>query len=205
MVMGDEVASITHHESGHAVAALMTAHGDIGSHIALRLVGDRGGGTSHIRASTVQFPAQAAFIYFAGPLAEARVKWGKPVHTLDDTNEHGLVFGQVVDAAFSDGSDYGGGSDRARFDSLATVEPTIADQLPYWVCELERAWPVITRLANALTERLRQAEPDTETWAAVGKIEREARMSNAEIVALVQPPLEASGMWRYLGATRAQS
>jgi hypothetical protein len=74
---------------------------------------------------------QAAFIFFAGPWAEARVRWGKPVRTLDDTNSDGMTFREVAAEAFGRAADFGGESDRVMYAACVSAAPRIPDNEPY--------------------------------------------------------------------------
>jgi hypothetical protein len=197
--MSDEMAVITHHEAGHAVATLMTVDNEVGdqSTVTVAVVDERGTGNGNLLVSG-DHPIQAAFIFYAGPWAEARVQWSTPVHTLDDTNDDGKSFRETVKAAFDDAADFDGGSDSAYYAALADADPSIPDNEPYWSCELERAWPVIDQLAHALRDGLNNAVPDTESLAALGHTIRTASMPGPEVVALVQPLLVELGMWHYL-------
>jgi hypothetical protein len=194
--MSDETAGVTHHEAGHTVAALMTVHGEVGDHVGVRLDARRGVGTSHLTPPT-GCPVHAALIFYAGPWAEARVQWGKPVHTLDDTNDDGMPFRGMVKAAFDDATDVGGTSDRTAYAEYVSADPSIPDNEQYWSGELERAWPVIEKLADALMDRL---ETHDSPLAAIDPNRKTqiASMSGHEVVGLVKPLLEACGMWRYL-------
>lgn len=199
--MSDEIAVVTHHEAGHAVATLMTVDNKLDDQltVTVAVVDGRGTGNGNVLVSG-DHPAQAAFIVYAGPWAEARVQWGKPVHTLDDTNDDAMSFRGMVKAAFDDAPHFGGGSDGARYAALADADPSIPDNEPYWSGELERAWPVIDKLADALRDRLNDAEPEEHPYAVLnpnGKMQR-VSMPGPGVVALVQPLLEGRGMWHYL-------
>jgi len=200
--VSDQTAAITHHEAGHAVAALMTVNNQLDdqSTVTVTLIdGCRGTGNGDLLVSG-DHPVQAAFIFYAGPWAEVRVQWGKPLHTLDDTNDHGMSFRRMVEAAFNDASHFGGGSDGARFATLAHDDPSIPENEPYWSGELERAWPIIAKLAGALRDRLKSAEAEPGPYAELNpnRTMQRTSMPNREVVALVQLELEQRGMWHYL-------
>jgi hypothetical protein len=83
--MNDEIAVVTHHEAGHAVAALMTVVGDLDGSVTATLLGGKGTGNAHVASGVTSVPVQAAFIFYAGPWAEARVQWVKSaLDCLDD-------------------------------------------------------------------------------------------------------------------------
>jgi hypothetical protein len=200
--MTDESAVITHHEAGHLVAALMTVDNLLDGKltVTVALVGGRGTGSGDVLVSG-DHPVQAAFIFYAGPWAEARVEWGKPVNTLDDANDDGALFREMVAEAFGSAADFGGGSDRARYAECVNAVASIPGNEPYWSGQLENAWPVIEKLADALRDRLNDADPQDDPFAAVlggNSTMQIASMTNAEVVELVKPLLEAYGMWRYL-------
>lgn len=200
--MSGQTAAITHHEAGHAVAALMTVNNELDDQLTVTVTlidGWRGTGNGDLLVSG-DHPVQAAFIFYAGPWAEARMQWGKPLHTLDDTNDHGMSFRKIVKDAFNDASHFGGGSDGARYATLAHDDPSIPEKEPYWSGELERAWPIIEKLAGALRDRLNSAAPEQGPYPELNpnrKMQR-ASMPNREVVALIQPELEAREMWHYL-------
>jgi len=198
MGMSDEIAVITHHEAGHAVAALMTVDNqlDDGFTVTVTLVDRRGTGNGNLRVSG-DHPLQAAFIFYAGPWAEARVQWDKPVYTLDGTDDDAMAFRGMVKAAFDDAPDFGGGSDRTCYAALANDGPCIPDNEPYWSGELERAWPVIEKLADTLRDRL--SDPtEIDIGCGIRHAIRTAAMSGPAVVALVRPLLEEREMWHYL-------
>lgn len=196
--MNNGISMIAHHEAGHAVAALMTADTEFNEQESVRVTIINGVGTGHGPPVSNDHPVQAAFILCAGPWAEARVQWGKPVYGLDDIDDSGTSFRQAMAAAFDDAATLSGRSDRARYAVLAKADPSIPDREQDWSDELERAWPVIDTLARALRIRLCNAESDVDSMAAVGHVRRTASMPNREVVALVQPLLEERRMWRYL-------
>jgi hypothetical protein len=196
--MNDEIAVITHHEAGHAVAALMTVDNKLDDQLTVTatLVNGRGTGKGDLLVSG-DHPVQAAFIFYAGPWAEARVQWGKPVHTLDDTNVEGLSFREAVKAAFDDAPHFGGSSDGAYYARLAVADTRVPDSEPYWTGELERAWPVIRVLADALRSRL--SDPtEVDIGSGIRHVMRNASMPTGEVGALVRPELESRAMWHYL-------
>ncbi|WP_133120808.1 hypothetical protein [Mycolicibacterium goodii] len=196
--MNIRIAEITHHEAGHAVAALMTADiADDQMTVSVTVINGVGTGYGPL-VSDGDHPMQAAFILYAGPWAEARVRWGKPVHGLEDTSDEGTSFRQAVEAAFADGATLSGRSDRARYAVLAKANPSVPAKEQEWSEELERAWPAIEQLAQALRNRLDNARPDTDSMAPVGHVRRTASMPNREVVALVRPLLEERKMWHYL-------
>jgi len=201
--MNDEIAVITHHEAGHAVATLMTVDNELDgqSTVTVALVDGRGTGNGNLRVSGDHPLQGAAFIVYAGPWAEARVQWDKPVHTLDDTNDDGMSFCGMVKAAFDDAPHFGGGSDGDYYDELSDSDPSILDNEPYWSGELERAWPVIEKLADALRDRLNDAEPEEHPYAVLDAnraMMQRATMPSPEVVELVGPLLKERGMWHYL-------
>lgn len=93
MHISDEIAVITHHEAGHAVAALMTVVGDLDGPVTATLVAGRGTGNAKVASWVTSEPVQAACIFYAGPWAEARVQWVKAtLDCLDDTADDGTSF-----------------------------------------------------------------------------------------------------------------
>lgn len=195
--MTDQIAVITHHEAAHAVAALMTANTELDDrmNVSVGLIdGGVAGGHSEVLVSN-NHPVQAAFIFYAGPWAEVRVEWRRPVNNLDETDESGVSFHRIVEKKFT----YGPGSDGARYLELNQVVLNIPDNAPYWSSQLEMVWPVTDKLADALRDRLNAAEPQPYLpGLGANRTMRWASMSNGEAVALVRPLLEARGLWRYL-------
>jgi hypothetical protein len=194
--MADEIA-VAHHEAAHTVAALMTVNNKLDDRIAVTVQtvdGGLSGGNNKVLISG-DHPVQAAFIYYAGPWAEARLQWGKPAHGLDDTDEDGTPFRRIVAEKF----DFGTDSDGANYAALIQAVPSIPDNEPYWSRQLEQAWPVVEKLAAALRDRLNGAEPRPYLPELGGnRAMRNAFMTYGEVVELVKRPLEACGMWRYL-------
>lgn len=194
---------ITHHEAGHAVAALMTVVGELDGPVSASIVAGQGAGNAKIGRWVTREPAQAAFIFYAGPWAEARVQWSRPaLERLDDTDAHGRSFHEMVTAAFKDAVHFGGTSDLAMYTEQVRIDPSIPDREPDWSCELERAWPVIEALANALQDGLDTAAPRPHPYAQLPGNEhltmRCTEIAAADVVALVQPLLEARRIWRYI-------
>ncbi|GJJ21958.1 hypothetical protein [Mycolicibacterium mageritense] len=202
--MRDEKAVITHHEAGHAVAALMTVVGDLDGRVSATIVAGRGTGYAEIVHWLTREPVQAAFVFYAGPWAEARVQWQQPaLEGLDDTDANGRSFRETVAAAFRDAAHFGGTSDLALYTELSTIDSSIPEREPYWSRELERAWPVIQELAGTLRDELDSAEPGPGPYAEELPANRHrtmisAEMAAADVVALVQPRLEERGIWRYI-------
>ncbi|WP_133057898.1 hypothetical protein [Mycolicibacterium conceptionense] len=197
--MRDEKALITHHEAGHAIAALMTAVGDLDGGVSVCILAGRGNGNAQIGDWVTGEPVQAAFVFYAGPWAEARVQWQQPsLEGLDDTDGNGESFRDRVRAAFLEG--VGVTSDLASYNEMARIDSSIPKREPYWARELERAWPVIKELANALRGGLDSAEPEpgpgTELPANRDRKMKRFKMADTDVVALVQPLLEARGIWR---------
>ncbi|OOK65308.1 hypothetical protein BZL29_7922 [Mycobacterium kansasii] len=194
--MADEIA-VAHHEAAHTVAALMTVNNKLDDRIAVTvgtIDGGPSGGNSKVRISG-DHPVQAAFMYYAGPWAEARLQWGKPVHGLDDKDEGGTSFRRIVAEKF----DFGADSDGACYAALIEAVPSIPDNEPYWSGQLEQAWPVVEKLAGALRDRLNGAEPRPYLPELGGnRTMRNGSMTYGEVVKLVKPLLETCGMWRYL-------
>lgn len=189
--MSFTVASVTHHESAHAVAALMTVNRPIGD----TTVGVRNGlCTGHVDVHPVGPPTLTAFIVYAGPWAEARLQWGKPAEAREQTGASGATFRELVAAAFSEGA--GGEADRSRYAELCAINPAISGYESLWLPELERAWPVISKLARRLRELLAGTVP-TEV-AVLGGTQRSLVVPAGDVIALVRPPLEELGQWRYL-------
>jgi len=198
--MNDEIALITHHEAGHAVAALMTVDGDLDGSATVTLVCGRGTGNVNPARGVPSEPAQAAFIFYAGPWAEARVQWAKAaLDCLGDTTDDGTSFRETVVAAFKN-ANLGGVSDLAMYNQQVSADPSIPGREPDWSHELERAWPIIQSLANALRDGLGSAEPAPHPYPELPGNHHltmtSYRMPAGEVLALVQPLLEASGMWR---------
>ncbi|OBB06435.1 hypothetical protein A5731_16565 [Mycolicibacterium conceptionense] len=153
--MRDEKAVITHHEAGHAIAALMTVVGDLNGRVSATIVAGRGTGYAEIVHWLTREPVQAAFVFYAGPWAEARVQWQQPaLEGLDDTDANGRSFRETVTTAFRDAPHFGGTSDLALYTELTTIDSSIPEREPYWSRELERAWPVIQELAGTLRDGL---------------------------------------------------
>ncbi|KEF95044.1 hypothetical protein K883_05229 [Mycobacterium sp. TKK-01-0059] len=195
--MADKTA-VAHHEAAHTVAALMTANnGLLDDRIAVTMAtidGGPSGGNSKVLISS-DHPVQAAFIYYAGPWAEARLQWGKPAHAVDDTDEDGKSFRQTVAEKF----DFGADSDGACYAGLIQAVPSIPDNEPYWSGQLEQAWPVVEKMAGALLDRLNDAEPRPYLPQLGGnRMMRNVSMTYGEVVDLVKPLLETCAMWRYL-------
>lgn len=197
--MRDEKAVITHHEAGHAVAALMTVAGDLDGPVSAWIVAGRGAGNAKIGGWVVSEPVQAAFVFYAGPWAEARVQWQPPtLDGLDDTDASGRSFRKNVRAAFLEG--VGRTGDLAYYNALASIDSSIPEREPDWSRELERAWPVIGTLAKALRDGLDAAEPGPHPFAELpdndGLTATSYEIAGHDVVALVQPLLEALGIWR---------
>lgn len=198
--MTDQSAVITHHEAGHLVAALMTVASQLDDQAVVTVRLFRGGGTGSGIIATPEDPRWAAFVFYAGPWAEARVQWGKPVHALDDIDD-ATPFRDLLARAFDSAPDLGGLSDRAMYGAHVNADPSIPGSESHWLGELERGWPVIEALADALRDRLDRAGPQVDAYAAElgpGGDSRSATMTNGEVVELVRPLLEQCGMWRYL-------
>ncbi|BBY08113.1 M50 family metallopeptidase [Mycobacterium noviomagense] len=169
----DERLLTAHHEAGHAVAALLRGGGELKS-MTIEPTADYAGCTWS-RSKAVD----RAFIVYAGPWAEARVRWNGP--TLDDFDEDGLDFNDHLMTAFlrnpDDRAAYkeaGGGGDpfqhtigqmlpsagSADRDSLADFLRQQAAQLgidmahpeQVWTAELERVWPAICEVAALLVD-----------------------------------------------------
>ncbi|OJZ66796.1 hypothetical protein BRW65_26595 [Mycobacterium paraffinicum] len=86
-----------------------------------------------------------------------------------------------------------------RYAGLIQVVPSIPDNEPYWSGQLEQAWPVVEKMADALLDRLNDAEPQPYLPQLGGnRTMRDVSMSYGEVVEMVKPLLEACGMWRYL-------
>lgn len=194
--MADEIA-VAHHEAAHTVAALMTVNNKLDERIAVTvgtIEGGPSGGNSKVLISGGH-PVEAAFIYYAGPWAEARLQWGKPAQGLDDTDEDGTSFRRI----FAEKFDFGADSDGAWYAALIHAVPSIPDTEPYWSGQLEQAWPVVEKMAGALLDRLNGAEPRPYLPELGGhRTMRNVSMTYGEVVELVKPLLEACGMWRYL-------
>lgn len=181
---------VTHHEAGHSVAALMTMH------CVLDEIYVGAGGVSRIHV--LGGPLEAGLVLYAGPWAEARRKWSRAPLSLDDTDGGGSSFRDMIDSAFEHASDIDGESDRIRYCKLQEDNPGTWDNEPFWSAELERAWPIIQKLAGALRDGLDNAEPDTKTLAVLNRTLYHFTMPGAEVVELVQPLLEDQGQWRYI-------
>ncbi|WP_131811670.1 hypothetical protein [Mycolicibacterium peregrinum] len=192
---------ITHHEAGHAVAALMTVVGDLDGPVSAWNVAGRGTGNAKITGWVTSEPAQAAFVFYAGPWAEARVQWQQPtLEDLDDIDANGRSFRETVTAAFLEG--VGGTSDLAFYTEMARIDSSIPEREPDWSRELERAWPVIGTLAKELRDGLDAAEPGPHPCPELPGNDRltatSYEIAGDDVVALVQPLLEARGIWRYV-------
>lgn len=198
--MRDEKAVITHHEAGHAVAALMTVDAELDGPVSASVVAGQGAGNAKIARWVIPEPTQAAFIFYAGPWAEARVQWPRPaLSRLDDTDANGRSFHETVTAAFKEGVHFGGASDLAMYTEQVGVDPNIPAREQDWSCELERAWPVIETLANALRDGL---QPRPHPYAELPGNEcltmKYTEIAAADVMALVRPLLEARRIWRYV-------
>ncbi|MCV7289142.1 hypothetical protein H7J87_27825 [Mycolicibacterium wolinskyi] len=197
--MRDEKAVITHHEAGHAVAALMTVAGDLEGPVSACIVAGRGTGNTKINDWVIDEPVQAAFVFYAGPWAEARVQWRQPaLEGLDDTDASGRSFRMAVRAAFLEG--VGRTGDLAYYNGMAKIDSSIPERETDWSRALERAWPVIGALAKALRDGLDAAEPGPHPYAELpdndGLTATRYEIAGDDVVALVQPQLEARGIWR---------
>ena len=129
------------------------------------------------------------------------MQWAKAaLDCLGDTTDDGTSFRETVVAAFKNASNLGGASDLAMYNQQVSADPSIPDREPDWSHELERAWPIIQSLANALRDGLDSAEPAPHPFAELPGNHHLTmtpyRMPAGEVLALVQPLLEASGMWR---------
>lgn len=103
-------------------------------------------------------------------------------------------------AAFKAAANLDGLSDLAMYTEQTSIDPSIPNREPYWSRELERAWPAIQRLAQALRDGLDSAQPEPHPYAELPAnrhltMNRFA-MPGGEVLALVQPLLEARGLWR---------
>ncbi|MCA2244873.1 MULTISPECIES: hypothetical protein [Mycobacteriaceae] len=202
--MSDQTAAITHHEAGHAVAVLMTVLGDLDGPVTVSMVAGRGTGNAKITRWVAGQPAQVAFVFYAGPWAEARAQWAHPVlGGLDESDDRGIPFREAVIAAFKDAPHFGGGSDLAMYMQQVRVDPSIPSMEAYWSGDLECAWPAIQKLAAALRDGLSSADPEpgpySELPANRDRVMRKFEIPAGEVLALVQPLLEARGIWRSVG------
>lgn len=192
---------ITHHEAAHAVAAVMTADGSLGDQIEVTLI-DRGtrrekgqGGASLLVPG---HPMQAALIVYAGPWGEARAQWLTPLGSLNDTNEGGTPFYELVKDAFASASRPPGGEADARlYAMIASANPNVLAREQDWSIELERAWPVIQELADALRCRLDNADQVERGTPPIRHTLQTGAMAKEEIVHLVRPLLQTRGQWRH--------
>lgn len=184
-----------HHEAGHAVATFMTVDGELDDECAVELVemvelGSVSGHTHH-RGSANDL-VQTAFMIYAGPWAVARLRWGKPVGSLDDS-DNGKSFRETVNMAFEK---QGVHSDDARYNELMHANRDMRGNEPYWSRQLETVWSVIELLAGTLVERLAKAEMEDSGMA--GTKARSASMTRNDVVKLVGPELKELEKWRYL-------
>jgi Peptidase M50B-like len=146
------------HEAGHAVAALMSG-GRITSITIDPTLQCRG------RTSGRCTSFDNMFVIYAGPWAEARAQWRKPMLDEDGVDDDGCTFRNRIAVAFEASAD-GDGAEylRARktdplemarsTDQRKTVVglelPDIFDREKLWSRELECAWPVIEHMADRL-------------------------------------------------------
>jgi hypothetical protein len=194
-----------HHRAGHAVAAVLVG-GEV-EHV--RLVGDldadRWGNT---RSTMMPRVDTRAFATFAGPWADARVRWpdGLP---LDKTNADGRTFSQCVAEAFAvdyvDGDDV----DLDDLDALG-VEPEYGGddlQCYLWVWENDRVqaairsgklkapkgftWPTRGVYEAEWCQRLEKAWPAIQAVAAL--LLEYAELTGDEVEAIVERTLPEGG------------
>lgn len=199
--MRDEKEVITHHEAAHAVAALMTVVGKLNGGVSATIVAGRGAGNAKINGWTSSEPVQGAFVFYAGPWAEARVQWQQPaLEGLEDIDANGRSFRDTVRAAFMEG--VGSTSDLACYNHMASIDPSIPERESDWSRELERAWEVIGTLAQKLRDGLEAAEPGPHPQPTLPGNDRltmkQYEIAGDKVVALVQPLLEARGLWRFI-------
>lgn len=178
----NERSLTAHHEAGHAVAAVMRGGGTFTS-ITITPTADCAGMTR-----TQVMVWDAPFVVYAGPWAQARARWSEP--TLDDDDADGCCFEDHVFAALMENPDdfdsYRQHLDHpilvARYDherKMAQKHPErfdnesgsfnhIAAQEHLWTFELERVWPVIEQVAQALLNgtAVTPDQVDTLLWGA---------------------------------------
>jgi hypothetical protein len=133
------------HESGHIVATVMC--GGSFSSIGIEPDGDRDGFTS------VHVPARdMAFVVFAGPWAEARCEWARP---LDGEDDDGSTFDDCLGRAFERNA----AGDLREYRRLSLADAAVYRdanaQLMHaseqrWSRKLEAKWSVIQRVAELL-------------------------------------------------------
>ncbi len=140
----DEVAA--HHESGHAVAAVM--RGGTFSNITIEPEGNRFG---YIETQVKSY--HAAFVAYAGPWAEARAEWTKP---LDGEDDDGSTFDDYLARAFGRNA----GGDLREYLRCSLADAAVYGDVNTWLTfaserrwgsELEAKWPVIRQVAELLT------------------------------------------------------
>lgn len=151
-----------HHEAGHAVAALMRGGGEC-HRITIEPTETHWGMT---RTTVKPFVDDAGFSTFAGPWADARVRWPAEL-PFDECDEDGCTFADLITEVFVNDADGDLEQYEAVWESdrvqIAPREGKLA--LPEgfspmteewyeakWSDELEQVWPVIQALATRLME-----------------------------------------------------